>query len=67
VTRPSAPPNPRAIAGHSPAIAARNAAVARAAAQPPISPAVPSGIPGFDKLSYEQKRLAQDQAARGGR
>jgi hypothetical protein len=60
--RPSAPENPRSRPGHSPAIANREAAAARAAAQPPIVPAVP-GV----KMSYEQKRLAQDQAARGGR
>jgi hypothetical protein len=97
VTRPSAPENPRSRPGYSPAIASRNAAAARAAAQPPIAPApssvrlmnyaeatraaaaratapppalaAPGGIPGYDKMSFEQKRLAQDQAAarRGGR
>jgi hypothetical protein len=66
MTRPSAPENPRSRPGFSPAIAQRNAAVARAAA-PPIAPAAPGGIPGYDKMSFEQKRLAQDQAARGGR
>jgi hypothetical protein len=66
VTRPSAPPNPRASPGHSPAIAARNAAAARATAQPPVAPGVPSCISGFDKMSFEQRRLAQDQAARRG-
>jgi hypothetical protein len=70
MTRPSAPANPRASAGHSPAIDQRNAAAARAAAQPPIAPAVRDVIPGYDKMSYEQKRSAQDQqiaARRGGR
>jgi hypothetical protein len=61
--RPSAPPNPRASPGHSPAIDQRNAAAARAATQPAPVPAAP----GQDKLSFEQKRLAQDQAARAGR
>jgi hypothetical protein len=68
VTRPSAPANPRALPGHSPAIDQRNAAAARAAAQPPIAPAVPGA--GRESMSYEQKRLAQDQqlaASRGGR
>ena len=68
VTRPSAPANPRALPGHSPAIDQRNAAAARAAAQPPIAPAAPGA--GRESMSYEQKRLAQDQqlaASRGGR
>jgi hypothetical protein len=68
VTRPAAPENPRSRPGHSPAIAARNAAATRAAAAPPIAPAVPGVIP-HEKMSYEQKRFAQDQIAarRGGR
>jgi hypothetical protein len=45
VTRPSAPENPRSRPGHSPAIDQRNAAAARAAAQPPIAPAVSSMRP----------------------
>jgi hypothetical protein len=61
--RPSAPMNPRALPGHSPARDMRNAAAARAATQPAPVPAAP----GQDKLSYAQKRLAQDQAARAGR
>jgi hypothetical protein len=61
--RPSAPENPRSRAGHSPAIDQRNAAAARAAAQPPIAPAVPGGIPGYENMSFEQRRLAQDQNA----
>jgi hypothetical protein len=61
--RPSAKENPRSRAGHSPAIAQCNAAAARAATQPAPVPAAP----GQDKLSFEQKRFAQDQAARAGR
>jgi hypothetical protein len=63
MTRPSAPANPRAGAGHSPAIDQRNAAAARAAAQPPIAPTAPGATIPPDKRSFEQKRLAQDQAA----
>jgi hypothetical protein len=93
--RPSAPANPRSRPGWSPARNQREAAAARAAAQPPIAlavssmrpmnyaeatraaaarattpppvPAVPGGIPGYADMSFEQKRLAQDQAARAGR
>jgi len=92
--RPSPPENTRSRPGWSPAIAQRNAAAARAAAAPPIAPAVssvrpmnyaeatraaaarattpppapavPGGIPGYDKMSFEQRRLAQDQAVRRG-
>jgi hypothetical protein len=90
MSRPPAPINPRSRPGHSPAIAQRNAAAARAAAQPPLAPAVPGslpsyaaaraaaagaatpppalavpgGIPNYDKLSFGQKRLEQDKAAR---
>jgi hypothetical protein len=70
VTRPSAPENPRSRPGHSPAIDQRNAAAARAAAAPPIAPAVTGGIPGYADMSFEQRRLAQDQqlaARRSGR
>jgi hypothetical protein len=62
--RPSAPENPRSRAGYSPAIDQRNAAAARAAAQPQTAPAVPGATP--DNKSFAQKRLAQDQAARRG-
>jgi hypothetical protein len=61
--RPSAPPNPRAGIGHSPALDQRNAAAARTAARPPIAPAAPGATIAADKRSYEQKRFAQDQAA----
>jgi hypothetical protein len=59
--RPSAPPNPRASAGHSPASNQRNAAAARAAAQPPAS----DQIPGFENMSFAQQRQAQDELAAG--
>jgi hypothetical protein len=47
---------------------ATRAAAARSTA--PSAPAVPGAIPGYDKMSFEQRRLAQDQqiaARRGGR
>jgi hypothetical protein len=64
--RPPAPENPRSRPGHSPAIAQSNAAAARASAQPPTAPPAVPGVIPHDKMSYEQKRFAQDQAARRG-
>jgi hypothetical protein len=37
------------------------------AATPPPAPGTANTIPGYDKMSFEQKRLAQDLAARAGR
>ena len=59
--RPSAPENPRSRAGYSPAIDRRNAAAARASAQLQSVPAVSGGIPGYENMSFEQRRYAQDQ------
>lgn len=60
--RPSVPENPRSRAGHSPAIDQRSAA-ARASAQSQIAPAVPGVIPGYEKMSFAERRLAQDELA----
>jgi hypothetical protein len=38
-----------------------------ASTPPPARPAAPETIPGFDKMSFAQKRLAQDQAAAAAR
>jgi hypothetical protein len=36
---------------------------APAPGNPPPAPAAPDKIPGFEKMSFAQRRLAQDQAA----
>jgi hypothetical protein len=66
--RAAAPPIAPAVSSMRPMnyAEATRAAAARATTPPPAL-AVPGGIPGYDKMTFEQKRLAQDQAARGGR